>query len=124
MRPEVLMITSQGRRVDLADGDIVVSGSQRVASLLTEVLLIHFSQRVGQTPMSYLAHRRLQIAARWLRETKLTITGIFQKPGFASAASFDRAFRRVHGISPSAYRRHSRDSPEVVDFGRLRSSSG
>ncbi len=44
-----------------------------------------------------------EIAARLLRESGLTISEIFHRLGYASAASFNRAFKRVHRLPPSAY---------------------
>lgn len=73
--------------------------------LCRSLFAARFAERVGRTPMSYLAHWRLQLAARLLRGTELTISEISHRLGYGSAASFDRSFRRVHRISPSAYRR-------------------
>jgi AraC-like DNA-binding protein len=75
-----------------------------VAGLSRSIFAERFARRLGRTPMNYLAEWRLQLAARLLRETELSISEIFQKLGFASAASFDRAFKRAHRLSPSAYR--------------------
>jgi AraC-like DNA-binding protein len=75
-----------------------------VAGLSRSIFAERFARRLGRTPMNYLAEWRLQLGARLLRETELSISEIFQKLGFASAASFDRAFKRAHRLSPSAYR--------------------
>jgi AraC family transcriptional regulator, activator of mtrCDE len=62
--------------------------------------------------MTYLASWRLQMAARWLRETGLSVSEILQRLGYASAATFHRAFKRAHGVAPSAYRsRHGARGP-------------
>jgi len=73
--------------------------------LCRSLFAARFVERVGSTPMSYLAHWRLQLAARLLRETELTISEISDRLGYRSAASFDRSFKRIHQISPSAYKR-------------------
>jgi len=79
--------------------------------LSRSVFAERFAARLGRTPMSYLAEWRLQIAARLLRETDLSISEICHRLGYGSAASFDRAFKRSHRLSPSAYRRRSAAAP-------------
>ena len=54
--------------------------------------------------MTYLARWRLRLAARWLRETNLSVSEILHRLGYASAPAFHRAFKREHGVAPSAYR--------------------
>jgi AraC-like DNA-binding protein len=83
-----------------------------VAGLSRSIFAERFARRLGRTPMNYLAEWRLQLAERLLRETELSISEIFQKLGFASAASFDRAFKRTHRLSPSAYRRRLKPARE------------
>jgi transcriptional regulator GlxA family with amidase domain len=75
------------------------------AGLSRSAFAERFAQKLGRTPMSYLAQWRLQDAARLLRDTELSISEIQQRLGYGSAAPFDRAFKRVHRISPSHYRR-------------------
>lgn len=81
------------------------------AGLSRSVFAERFGERIGRTPMSYLAAWRLQIAARRLRETNLSISEILHGLGYGSAASFDRAFKRAHQLSPSAYRRRFAQQP-------------
>lgn len=83
-----------------------------VAGLSRSMFAERFAKRLGRTPMSYLSEWRLKLAARLLRETELSVSEIFQKLGFASAASFDRAFKRAHRLSPSAYRRRLKPANE------------
>ncbi len=44
------------------------------------------------------------IARRSLAETSATITEIALKLGYAETASFDRAFKKLNGLTPTAYR--------------------
>lgn len=48
---------------------------------------------------------RRPIAERLLRDRSLTIAGVGYQVGFASPASFTRAFRRWTGMTPEEYRR-------------------
>lgn len=86
----------------------------RAAGLSRSVFAERFHARVGASPMSYLARWRLQLAARWLRETALGVAEILDRLGYASAAAFHRAFKREHGLAPTAYRRAHRVVAPVV----------
>jgi AraC-like DNA-binding protein len=81
----------------------------RVAGLSRSVFAERFHACVDAPPMAYLARWRLQLAGRWLRETSLSVSEVFHRLGYASAAAFHRAFKRVHELAPSAYRRAHRD---------------
>jgi AraC-like DNA-binding protein len=76
----------------------------RVAGLSRSVFAERFHRRVGVPPMAYLTRWRLQLAARWLRETQLSVSEVFHRLGYASAAAFHRAFKREHSAAPSVYR--------------------
>jgi AraC-like DNA-binding protein len=76
----------------------------RRAGLSRSVFAERFHARLGAPPMTYLARWRLRLAARWLRETGLSVSEILHRLGYASAAAFHRAFKREHGVAPSAYR--------------------
>jgi len=65
-----------------------------------------FSRRHGESVMSYVRGRRLDIAAsRLLREPKTAVVEIALDSRFESQAAFTRAFTRAFGISPIKYRR-------------------
>jgi AraC-like DNA-binding protein len=68
----------------------------------------HFSRsfrRVfGESPHRYLLTRRLERAAALLRATDRSVTAICMDVGLRSVGSFTTAFRRVHGLTPLAYR--------------------
>lgn len=72
-----------------------------------------FHARLGMPAMAYLARWRLRLAARWLRETRLSVTEILHRIGYASPAAFHRAFKREHGIAPTTYRQ--RELPSSTD---------
>lgn len=50
---------------------------------------------------------RITRSEKWLRETDRPITDIAHDLGYADSANFTRAFRRVNGLSPRAYREHA-----------------
>ncbi|HYH95141.1 helix-turn-helix transcriptional regulator [Hyalangium sp.] len=68
-----------------------------------------FTQVVGEGPLTYLTRWRMHRAAGWLRgEPHLSVTEAAQRVGYESKAAFNRAFKRVLGTPPGAYRREGR----------------
>ena len=62
-------------------------------------------QLLGVAPMQYLAQWRMQTAAGLLLETRSTVAAIALDVGYDSEAAFARAFKRVVGKPPAAWRR-------------------
>jgi AraC-like DNA-binding protein len=69
-------------------------------SLLTQ----RFARFLGEPPLTYLAHWRLQLAAKLLRTTHKTIVQVAFDVGYESGAAFSRAFKREFGLPPAQYR--------------------
>ncbi len=64
-----------------------------------------FASLVGEPPLQYLTRRRMNRATDMLCENQMAIKEIALKIGYASEAAFSKAFKRVHGVAPGAYRR-------------------
>lgn len=64
-----------------------------------------FIDLLGIAPMQYLTRWRMQIAGRLLRESPMSVLAIAMQVGYESEAAFSRAFKRVVGQSPTAWRR-------------------
>jgi len=75
------------------------------AGISKSALAERFSAEVGMAPIEYLTHWRMQIAARTLSETGITVDRLAERCGYESAASFSRAFKRTFGQSPAAFRK-------------------
>jgi AraC-like DNA-binding protein len=67
-----------------------------------------FLQLIGQPPMQYLTSWRMQLASSLLRETSAKLMEVAQDVGYESEAAFSRAFKRVSGLSPGAWRKQKR----------------
>ncbi len=64
-----------------------------------------FAELVGVPPLHYLAQWRMTKAAQLLRETDDSLNSIAERVGYESDAAFNKAFKRMQGIAPGAYRR-------------------
>ena len=64
-----------------------------------------FAAEYGETPMQYVARRRIERATDLLRATKLTVTEVCGLVGYSSLGTFSRRFTELVGISPSEYQR-------------------
>ncbi|MEV4320113.1 AraC family transcriptional regulator [Actinocrispum sp. NPDC049592] len=71
-------------------------------------LLRMFKAATGFTPHRYLVDLRMHHAAQLLRESPLSVLQVAIACGYRSPGQFAAAFRRVHGVSPLAYRGNSR----------------
>ena len=64
-----------------------------------------FSDLVGEAPMAYVTRWRLRTAAVALRTTRRDVAEVAASAGYESTAAFSKAFRRLIGEPPGAYRR-------------------
>lgn len=64
-----------------------------------------FAQLVGQPPMQYLAQWRMQLAARLLSRGNANVASAALEVGYDSEAAFSRAFKKLVGMPPGAWRR-------------------
>jgi AraC-like DNA-binding protein len=69
------------------------------------VLSERFARLLGESPLSYLARWRLQLAARRLQLTRHTVIEVASGVGYESEAAFNRAFKREYGVPPGQYRK-------------------
>jgi AraC-like DNA-binding protein len=81
---------------------------ERLASavaLSRSALAARFSALVGAPPADYLARWRMTRAAALLRDSDVPMSEIAARSGYRSEASFNRAFKRLEGVTPGRYRR-------------------
>lgn len=63
-----------------------------------------FKAHTGETLNRFVGRLRLEKALRLMsREADLSLTDIAHRCGFASSSDFTRAFKRLHGVAPSAF---------------------
>jgi AraC family transcriptional regulator len=121
------------------DDELSVDTLSRVANFSRFHFHRQFSEYTGITVTRLVQLLRLRRASMQLVfNPRATVTEIGLKAGFANAESFSRAFRREHGLTPSAFRKNPQWAPwqmgavadvkreprlgpvEVVDFPELR----
>jgi AraC-like DNA-binding protein len=83
----------------------------RAAGLSRSALHERFVRFVGQPPMQYLTHWRMQLAANQLRSSHAGVASIALEVGYESEAAFTRAFKRATGLPPATWRRAQAATP-------------
>jgi AraC family transcriptional regulator, alkane utilization regulator len=86
----------------------------REAGTSRTVLAERFSAVLGKPPIEYLTSWRIQLAADRLRNGKDPIARIAVDSGYESEAAFNRAFKRVTGLTPGRWREGGGDSPPLM----------
>lgn len=64
-----------------------------------------FKRMNGIPVWDYITRKRIELAMALLREQDLSVLEVAEECGFSSISNFNRCFRQVTGISPSAYRK-------------------
>jgi AraC-like DNA-binding protein len=63
-----------------------------------------FHQVMGQAPIEYITCWRMQLAAERIRAGSGSLAAIPADVGYDSEAAFNRAFKRVTGVTPGRWR--------------------
>jgi AraC-like DNA-binding protein len=84
-----------------------LEGLARASNMSRSTLADRFTAYVGVPPMTYLAHWRLQVAARLLQNGSLSVGQAASTVGYQSESAFNRAFKRLVGETPGAWRRRA-----------------
>jgi transcriptional regulator GlxA family with amidase domain len=64
-----------------------------------------FRHFLGESPIAYLTHWRLKLAAEMLQTSENSIAQVAATVGYGSEASFNRAFTRGFACPPVQFRR-------------------
>jgi len=81
--------------------------------LSRSALADRFADFVGLPPMQYLAKWRMQIASGLLTQGQANIAKIAVDVGYESEAAFSRAFKKVVGMPPAAWRRSRQNGAQA-----------
>lgn len=80
----------------------------RVANLEASYFSSFFHERTGVCFHSWLNYTRVLRAMHSLADTDLSITNVSRKVGFRDLRTFQRAFKRFAGVTPTDYRKQAR----------------
>jgi len=97
---------SEAVRLIEAEAERPISIAELAGSTATSPyhFLRSFRAVAGMTPYQFLLRTRLHRAAVRLRTTEEPVSAIAYEAGFNDLSSFNRRFRRVMGVAPTAYR--------------------
>ncbi len=84
---------------------LTVKGIAREVGISESRLYALFEDRFQAPPQRFVVQRRMERAALYLTESRLSIAEIAHRVGYGDQSAFSRAFRRVWGETPAAYRR-------------------
>jgi AraC-like DNA-binding protein len=80
-----------------------------VAGLSRSSFAAPFRAAVGDSPMRYVTRCRIARAAALLETTDAGLAAIARRTGYESEFSLARAFKRVVGVAPGAFRKRARE---------------
>ncbi len=87
------------------DQPLTTSAIARRVGLTARALELIFRKSIGETPGAYYLRLRLNAARRLVLDTQIRMAEVAARTGFASAASFSRAFSHAFGEAPVRMRR-------------------
>ena len=94
-----------------------VESLAKEAAVSRSVLAERFAHLVGEAPMQYLTRWRMQLAATLLRTRNVSVFEAAVEVGYASEAAFSRAFKKVVGVPPAAWREGHREEETTARAG-------
>lgn len=83
---------------------VLIDDLARVARLSATHFARAFTKHFGKPPRTFLIARRVELAKQLMRSTQDALCQIALDCGFADQAHLSRAFRRLVGMSPHAWR--------------------
>jgi AraC-like DNA-binding protein len=87
-----------------------VEALAEVAGMSRSAFALRFKQLVDLSPLEYLTRWRMHRVGCELRDGRAGLAQIAGEVGYDSIGALSRAFRRVHGVTPAAFRRASLQS--------------
>jgi AraC family transcriptional regulator len=89
------------------DNDIFIDDISATACMSKFHFQRMFNMLTGYTVSEYIRNRRITVAAQELVNSRSKVIDVAMKYGYESPEAFTKAFRRIHGISPSDAKKNS-----------------
>lgn len=104
----------------MANLDKEISLNDLAASMFvsTSTLSRIFKKSTGVYFADYVMQLRIKIAVGYLEYTDQNMTQIALSSGFSNSATFNRAFKKVMGITPSEYREKNKEATALSEKSR------
>lgn len=108
-RPDATLSSCRMRHVqDLIESslhsDLGLARLAAEAGVGEHAFTVAFTRAFGVTPHRYVVQRRIERAKELLRGTDMAVVDVAIETGFASQSHLAATFKRVVGVTPSAYR--------------------
>ena len=86
----------------------------QLANMSRSAFAARFKAKLGEAPLEYLTRWRMFRAGVLLRNTERSLASIANEVGYESDAALSKAFHRVVGMAPGAFRRQRADAPRAA----------
>lgn len=102
----VLVCALAKRYIDINYSKNITLDSLAEITHINKFYLAHsFTECIGQSPINYLADRRIEACKELLTTSDLSVTQIASSAGFSSQSYFSQIFNKKVGMSPRQYRK-------------------
>lgn len=78
----------------------------RIAGMSRAGFALRFKQLAGEAPLEYVTRWRMYKASRLLKDRDRKLVQIANEVGYETDGAFNRAFKRVLGVTPGEFRRN------------------
>ncbi len=85
-------------------GPISVTTLANISNMSESNFYAVFKKHIGASPIAYLNHYRLSVAADKLTQTDRTVSEISYSVGINDPLYFSKLFKRIYGMTPKGYR--------------------
>ncbi|WP_157800897.1 helix-turn-helix domain-containing protein [Bacillus solitudinis] len=97
-------------QANFSDSDLCLAKTAEIFNMSEVYLSQFFKEQNGENFSDYLEKLRMSHACEYLQNSTMSINEITSKTGYNTANTFGRAFKRIHGVSASAFRKLKKES--------------
>lgn len=102
------------RREVIADPDLSLKAIADMAKSNTKYVSFVINKTYNKNFRTYINEKRIMEACRMLSDNehygRMTIQAIYEEVGYTNAASFNRTFKKINGMTPAMYKKLAADN--------------